>query len=62
MTVEKGSPTAASNPAPVAETSIVPGLASLAGGWPGSDELVRQIEASPRFGKRTTPDLDGDSV
>jgi prevent-host-death family protein len=30
------------------------GLASLAGGWEGSDELVRAIEASPRRGRRST--------
>ena len=34
------------------------GLASLAGGWEGSEELVRLIESSPRGGRRSTPDLD----
>ena len=34
------------------------GLASLAGGWEGSEELVRAIESSPRGGRRSTPDLD----
>ncbi|HSU18073.1 type II toxin-antitoxin system Phd/YefM family antitoxin [Longimicrobium sp.] len=34
------------------------GLASLAGGWEGSDELVGAIEASPRGGRRATPNLD----
>ena len=28
------------------------GLASLAGGWEGSDELVHIIESSARFGQR----------
>ncbi|MEA3487018.1 MAG: type II toxin-antitoxin system Phd/YefM family antitoxin [Thermodesulfobacteriota bacterium] len=34
------------------------GLASLAGGWEGSDELVRILNESPRFGQRKTPPLD----
>jgi prevent-host-death family protein len=34
------------------------GLASLAGGWLGSDDLVREIEASGRTGNRQTPELD----
>ncbi|HYH80522.1 MAG TPA: type II toxin-antitoxin system Phd/YefM family antitoxin [Longimicrobium sp.] len=34
------------------------GLASLVGGWPGSDELVREIEATGRMGHRQTPELD----
>jgi hypothetical protein len=28
------------------------GLASIAGGWDGSDELVRILEESPRIGTR----------
>lgn len=34
------------------------GLASIAGGWEGSDELVRIMEASPRVGSRDAPILD----
>lgn len=34
------------------------GLASLSGGWEGSDELVRILNESSRFGQRTTPSLD----
>lgn len=34
------------------------GLASLAGGWEGSEELVRLIESSPRGGRRSTPAPD----
>ena len=34
------------------------GLASLAGGWEGSDELVRILNESPRFGQRKTPPLN----
>ena len=34
------------------------GLASLAGGWEGSDELVRILNESPRFGQRETPPLE----
>ncbi len=34
------------------------GLASILGGWEGSDELVRAIEESPRSGQRDTPALD----
>jgi prevent-host-death family protein len=31
------------------------GLASVAGGWEGSEDLVRILEASPRIGQRDTP-------
>jgi prevent-host-death family protein len=34
------------------------GLASVAGGWEDSDELVTILERSPRVGQRATPDLD----
>ncbi|HEX7240081.1 MAG TPA: type II toxin-antitoxin system Phd/YefM family antitoxin [Longimicrobiaceae bacterium] len=34
------------------------GLASLAGGWEGSEELVQEIERSPRTGPREAVDLD----
>ncbi len=34
------------------------GLASVAGGWEGSDELVERIAESPRTGSRETPVLD----
>lgn len=34
------------------------GLASLAGGWEGSEQLVETIEASPRRGLRRPTDLD----
>ena len=34
------------------------GLASLAGGWEDSDELVRILNESPRFGQRETPPLE----
>jgi prevent-host-death family protein len=34
------------------------GLASIAGGWEGSDELVRLIESSPRTGGREDISLD----
>jgi prevent-host-death family protein len=34
------------------------GLASLAGGWEGSDELVRLLEASTRVGQRDVASLD----
>ena len=34
------------------------GLASLSGGWEGSDELMRILNESSRFGQRTTPSLD----
>jgi prevent-host-death family protein len=33
------------------------GLASIAGGWDGSDELVGILESSPRRGQRNVPDL-----
>lgn len=33
------------------------GLASLAGGWEDSEELVRILESSPRIGRRDAPDL-----
>lgn len=34
------------------------GLASLAGGWEGSDELVRLLDASTRVGQRDLASLD----
>jgi len=34
------------------------GLASLAGGWKDSEELVRVLERSARYGRRRTPSLD----
>ena len=34
------------------------GLASIAGGWEDSEELVRVLETSPRAGSRNTPALD----
>ncbi|MEX2531656.1 MAG: type II toxin-antitoxin system prevent-host-death family antitoxin [Gemmatimonadota bacterium] len=34
------------------------GLASVAGGWEDSDELVAILEQSPRIGQRATPRLD----
>ena len=34
------------------------GLASIAGGWEDSEDLVRVLETSPRVGSRTTPSLD----
>jgi len=34
------------------------GLASLAGGWKGSDELVQILNESNRFGQRATSPLD----
>lgn len=34
------------------------GLASLAGGWEGSEDLVRLIEASARIGQRAGASLD----
>ncbi|TVP42464.1 MAG: type II toxin-antitoxin system prevent-host-death family antitoxin [Gemmatimonadales bacterium] len=34
------------------------GLASIAGGWEGSEELVSILERSERIGQRTTPSLD----
>jgi prevent-host-death family protein len=34
------------------------GLASIAGGWEGSEELVTLLEQSERIGQRTTPSLD----
>ena len=34
------------------------GLASLAGGWDGSSEIVRVIAEHPRAGYRVVPDLD----
>jgi prevent-host-death family protein len=34
------------------------GLASIAGGWEGSDELVESVAAAPRRGRRRTPALD----
>ena len=33
------------------------GLASIAGGWKGSEELVEVIKASPRRGRRSAPRL-----
>ena len=35
------------------------GLASLAGGWEDSNELVRHLETSSRIGQREVTDLDG---
>jgi prevent-host-death family protein len=34
------------------------GLSSLSGGWEGSDELVRILEESKRYGHRDTEQLD----
>ena len=34
------------------------GLASVAGGWKGSDELVRLLDASTRVGQRDVASLD----
>jgi prevent-host-death family protein len=34
------------------------GLASIAGGWESSEELVRILETSPRIGRRENADLD----
>ena len=34
------------------------GLASIAGGWKGSEELADLVDASPRRRKRATPQLD----
>lgn len=34
------------------------GLASIAGGWEDSEELVSILEKSGRIGQRTTPSLD----
>jgi len=34
------------------------GLASVAGGWEGSDDLVRILESSSRVGSRNSPALD----
>ena len=34
------------------------GLASLAGGWKGSSEVVRIVAEHPRTGYRVVPDLD----
>lgn len=34
------------------------GLASIAGGWKGSDELVTAIQARPRKGRRRLTSLD----
>jgi len=34
------------------------GLASVAGGWEGSEELVEILEGSARVGRRDAPDLD----
>ena len=34
------------------------GLASIAGGWKDSEELVSILEESERLGHRTTPSLD----
>jgi prevent-host-death family protein len=38
------------------------GLASVAGGWEGSEELVEILQASPRIGRRATVALDWSSV
>jgi prevent-host-death family protein len=34
------------------------GLASIAGGWKGSEELVQVIKAKPRRGRRRAPSLE----
>ena len=34
------------------------GLASIAGGWENSEELVSILNASPRRGERNVPDLE----
>ena len=34
------------------------GLASIAGGWKNSDDLVSILDASHRQGQRSTPDLE----
>ena len=34
------------------------GLASIAGGWEGSEELAKILEESPRRGQRQVPDLE----
>lgn len=34
------------------------GLASIAGGWESSEELVRILESSPRFGQRDPQPMD----
>lgn len=34
------------------------GLASIAGGWEDSEELVSILESSPRRGRRTTAGID----
>ena len=34
------------------------GLASVAGGWEGAEELVRILEATSRFGHREPPPMD----
>ena len=34
------------------------GLASLAGGWEGSEELADLLDSAPRFGRRDTPTLE----
>ena len=34
------------------------GLASIAGGWKDSDELVEAIESKPRRGRRRAPSLE----
>lgn len=38
------------------------GLASIAGGWEGSEDLVRVLETSPRIGQRDVIDLDCNGV
>jgi len=34
------------------------GLASVAGGWEGAEDLIRILETSPRVGSRSGPALD----
>jgi prevent-host-death family protein len=34
------------------------GLASIAGGWKGSEDLIAAVEARPRRGRRRVPSLD----
>ena len=42
----------------LAETHAEAGLASLAGGWDGSDDLVRCLETSSRIGQRDIAVID----
>ena len=38
------------------------GLASIAGGWKGNDDLVAAIESRPRRGRRRAPSLESRSA